>query len=221
MDENGLFMDLKKVENIDYSDVRGIACYRQGKVYEFFHDKVNIRRFNTKNGEKLLQIEQTVSRPTQFSYNAMSSCVYNKTNDVFIVASYNHIATLNLNNFTIKDEINTNYVPELVSYGNDLLVTGSNSVNIATIGTITNIPVYTTISMNNRQLAVFNPMTEVKGLLKDIASEIKTISTKVATQEALLKEYKKQSKIVDNVAESLLSSNNKTLNTLLKIVFGK
>lgn len=63
-------------------------------------------------------------------------------------------------------------------------------------------------------------ITEVKSLLKDIAVEIKTISTKVATQEVLLKEHKEQSKTVDNVAESLLSSNNKTLSTLLKIVGG-
>lgn len=61
-------------------------------------------------------------------------------------------------------------------------------------------------------------ITEVKSLLKDIDIEIKTISTKVATQEVLLKEHKEQSKSIDNVTESLLSSNNKTLTTLLKIL---
>lgn len=63
-------------------------------------------------------------------------------------------------------------------------------------------------------------IVEVKSLLRDIAVEIKTISSKVTTQEVLLKEHKEQSRTVDHVAESLLSSNNKTLNTLLKIVGG-
>lgn len=112
----------------------------------------------------------------------MNSCIYNKTNDVFIVVSYNYIATLDVYNFTIKDEIDINCVPKLASYGGDLLIAGGNSVNIATIDTITNMPVYTTIPINNRQLAVFNPMTlEFKHLIDlDIeTSEIQHITTDV------------------------------------------
>ncbi|NMF06872.1 hypothetical protein [Clostridium beijerinckii] len=52
----------------------------------------------------------------------MASYIHNRTNDVLIVVSYNHIVVLDVNNFTIKAEVDINYVPKLVSYCDNLLV---------------------------------------------------------------------------------------------------
>lgn len=90
----------------------------------------------------------------------MASCSYNKTNDVFIVASYDHIAVLDVNNFTVKAEIDTSYAPKLVSYGDNLLVSGCNNVTITTIDPTTNIPVNTVIPISNQQLIDFQDVPQ-------------------------------------------------------------
>lgn len=158
-DEYGCYMDLKRIENIDYTGIEGVCCCKGDKIYEFSSSNVKIRQVSMANGRKSFNIVNTVQLPTPFQQHAMSSCVYNKTNNVFIVASYNHIAVLDVNTFAIIDEIDTNYVPKLASFGNNLLVAGCNSVTITTIDPVTGLPVQTAVPITNKQLIVLDPLT--------------------------------------------------------------
>lgn len=125
---NGLFMDFKKIENID-GNMQDVMCYRDinRKLYGFTQDKAYIYKIESTMGKKNVVLEQ-ITDILPHDYNYITSVAYIKDLDIFITTDTKNLTAFD-NNLSQINKIPASFTGELASYKNFLLIHKQDTYN--------------------------------------------------------------------------------------------